>query len=103
MDFEGTDFKALAYEFMPCRNLDEWLHTNKFGEYQIRNLCLVQRLNVAIDVACALEYLHHHGQNPIIHCDLKASNVFLDDEMTAHVRDFGLSMLRARGNNQRGT
>ena len=48
-------------------------------------------MSIALDVAEALDYLHHHGQVPIVHCDLKPSNVLLDNEMVAHVGDFGLS------------
>ncbi|KAJ7950156.1 putative Receptor-kinase [Quillaja saponaria] len=55
-------------------------------------LRFIQRLNVAIDVAFALEYLHHHCQPPIVHCDIKPSNVLLDKDMVAHVGDFGLAM-----------
>ena len=50
-------------------------------------------MNIAIDVANALDYLHHHCQTPIIHCDLKPSNILLDDEMVGHVGDFGLAIL----------
>ena len=50
-------------------------------------------MNIAIDVANALNYLHHHCQTPIIHCDLKPSNILLDDEMMGHVGDFGLARL----------
>ena len=75
-------------------NLDEWLHpisrTNEVPEKQ-KNLNLLQRLNIAIDIANALEYLHHHWNKPIVHCDLKPSNVLLDDEMIGHVSDFGLA------------
>ncbi|PRQ57061.1 putative protein kinase RLK-Pelle-LRR-XII-1 family [Rosa chinensis] len=48
-----------------------------------------QRLNIAIDVSMALDYLHNHCETSIVHCDLKPSNV-LDDDMVGHVGDFGL-------------
>ncbi|XP_057998009.1 putative receptor-like protein kinase At3g47110 [Hevea brasiliensis] len=56
-----------------------------------RTLNLLQRLHIAIDVASALNYLHDHCEVPIIHCDLKPSNILLDSGMTAHVGDFGLA------------
>ena len=55
------------------------------------NLSLLNRLNIAIDVANALDYLHNHCQTPIVHCDLKPSYVLLDDEWIGHVGDFGLA------------
>ncbi|KAL6128712.1 hypothetical protein ACLB2K_072067 [Fragaria x ananassa] len=54
-------------------------------------LSLKKRLDIAIDVASALEYLHNHCETPIVHCDLKPSNVLLDNDLTGHVSDFGLS------------
>ena len=96
IDYQGRDFIALVYEFMENGNLDEWLHptpkTNETLE-RPRNLSLLQRLNIAIDVANALDYLHHHCQTQIVHCDLKPSNVLLGDEMIGHVGDFGLARL----------
>ncbi|XP_056159289.1 probable LRR receptor-like serine/threonine-protein kinase At3g47570 [Syzygium oleosum] len=90
-DFNGNDFKALVYEFMSNGSLDEWLHPIALQYTTRSKLSLLERVNIAIDVACALEYLHHHCETPIVHCDLKPSNVLLDDEMTGHVGDFGLA------------
>ncbi|XVF82952.1 hypothetical protein PTKIN_Ptkin16aG0093300 [Pterospermum kingtungense] len=58
---------------------------------QNKILNFFQRLNMAIDIGCALEYLHHHCETPIVHCDLKPSNILLNDEMVGHVGDFGLA------------
>ncbi|XP_062162111.1 probable LRR receptor-like serine/threonine-protein kinase At3g47570 [Alnus glutinosa] len=94
VDYQGNDFKALVYEFMVNGSLADWLHptaTEDEAHQEQRNLNLYQRLNIAIDVASALEYLHYHCQTPILHCDLKPSNVLLDDEMIGHVGDFGLA------------
>ncbi|GMY12462.1 receptor kinase-like protein Xa21 [Fagus crenata] len=94
VDFHGNDFKALVYEFMPNGSLESWLHMNletDNGHVEIRNLSLLQRTNIAIDVACALDYLHHNCPTPVVHCDLKPSNILFDCDMTAHVGDFGLA------------
>ncbi|XP_024164062.1 putative receptor-like protein kinase At3g47110 [Rosa chinensis] len=88
-DYNGNDFKALVFENMSNGSLEEWLHK----ENQSRSLNLLQRLNIAVDVASALCYLHDHCEPQIIHCDIKPSNVLLDDEMVARVGDFGLARL----------
>ncbi|XP_052181025.1 putative receptor-like protein kinase At3g47110 [Diospyros lotus] len=97
VDFHGNDFKAIVYEFMPRGSLERWLHpdpkTENCQDNHVVGLTLLQRINVAIHVASALEYLHHHCHTPIIHCDLKPSNILLDADMVAHVGDFGLARL----------
>ncbi|KAL3737991.1 hypothetical protein ACJRO7_019512 [Eucalyptus globulus] len=92
IDSHRNEFKALVYEFMVNGNLNIWLHTND-EHMQFKPLSFLQRLNIAIDVASALDYLHHQCPTPIIHCDLKPSNILLDDDFTAHISDFGLSRL----------
>ncbi|CAL9008181.1 unnamed protein product, partial [Prunus brigantina] len=89
VDYNGNEFKALVFEYMSNESLEEWLHR----ENQSWSLNLHQRLNIAVDVASALYYLHDHCEPPIIHCDLKPSNVLLDNDVIAHVGDFGLARL----------
>ncbi|KAG2707192.1 hypothetical protein I3843_05G125100 [Carya illinoinensis] len=93
VDYSGNEFKAIIYEYMPNGSLEKWLHPDIDNGNLSRNLNLLQRLNAAIDVASALHYLHDHCETPIVHCDLKPSNVLLDDDMIAHVSDFGLARL----------
>ncbi|TKY65863.1 LRR receptor serine/threonine-protein kinase [Spatholobus suberectus] len=91
VDHQGNDFKALVFEFMPNGSLEDWLHPIDNLHKRTKTLTFIQRLNIAIDIACALEYLHHFCQAPIVHCDIKPSNVLLDNDMVAHVGDFGLA------------
>ncbi|CAN0907861.1 Probable LRR receptor-like serine/threonine-protein kinase At3g47570 [Linum grandiflorum] len=59
LDHKGNDFKALVFEFMSNGSLEDWLHS---------------RLNIMVDVASALHYLHDLCETPVVHCDLKPSN-----------------------------
>ncbi|XP_043705123.1 putative receptor-like protein kinase At3g47110 [Telopea speciosissima] len=103
IDFDGNEFKALVFEFMPNGSLEEWIYPKEDGNKNpllSRNLSLTQRLNIALDVANALSYLHHQCQTVVVHCDLKPSNVLLDNDMNAHVSDFGLARLLSNSENQ---
>ncbi|KAL8048689.1 hypothetical protein ABFS82_07G082800 [Erythranthe guttata] len=95
IDFQGNDFKAIVYEFKSNGSLDNWLYYNgeQESDPQLRNLDLIERLNIAFDVAQALEYLHCGTESTIVHGDLKPSNVLLDQDMVACVGDFGLAKI----------
>ncbi|CAL5379916.1 unnamed protein product [Camellia sinensis] len=101
VDFNGDEFKALVYEFMANGNLGKWLHQVGVEDHgqaeEPKNLKLIQRLDISTDVASALEYLHCSCESTIIHGDLKPSNVLLDDKMTAHIGDFGLTKIMSIG------
>ncbi|EOY27966.1 Leucine-rich repeat protein kinase family protein [Theobroma cacao] len=93
----NVDFKALIFEFMPNGSLEKWLY---FSNYFLN---LLQRIDIMIDVASALEYLHFGCSVPVIHCDLKPSNILLDKDMVAHVGDFGLAKLMGEEDSMRQT
>uniref|UniRef100_A0A0D3B238 non-specific serine/threonine protein kinase n=1 Tax=Brassica oleracea var. oleracea TaxID=109376 RepID=A0A0D3B238_BRAOL len=79
--FLGSDHKLVAVKPEDLESVND--HS--------RILTPPDKLNIAIDVASALEYLHVECHDPVAHCDLKPSNVLLDDDLTAHVGDFGLA------------
>ncbi|PRQ29481.1 putative protein kinase RLK-Pelle-LRR-XII-1 family [Rosa chinensis] len=82
-----VDFKALVLDYMPNGSPENLLHSQNIP------LNVLQRLNIMIDVASALEYVHHGYSIHVVHCDLKSSNILLDDDMGAHVADFGIAKL----------
>ncbi|KAF7109836.1 hypothetical protein CFC21_110035 [Triticum aestivum] len=91
VDSTGADFKALVFRYMPNGNLEMWLHPEDLEHGERHILTLSQRINIGLDVAFALDYLHNQCASPLIHCDIKSSNILLDLDMVAHVTDFGLA------------
>lgn len=92
VDNAGNVFKALVYELMPNGNLDTWIH-HRDDEAAPKRLNLTQRIGIVVNVADALDYLHHDCGRPTVHCDLKPSNILLDDDMNALLGDFGIARL----------
>lgn len=80
----------LVYEFMQNRSLQDALFGKKCAELAEWR----RRFEIAADVARGLEYLHHCCDPPVIHGDIKPSNVLLDSEFRAKIGDFGLARLK---------
>ncbi|KAH7307092.1 hypothetical protein KP509_22G045200 [Ceratopteris richardii] len=77
---------VLVYEYMVNGSLSDSLHGNG------KTLSLWRdRLQIAVDIARGLEYLHEHCSPPIIHRDVKSNNILLDQNMVGKISDFGIS------------
>lgn len=83
------DFKALVLPYMANGSLESRLYSFPGSS----DLSIIQRVNICSDIAEGMAYLHHHSPVRIIHCDLKPSNVLLNDDMTALVSNFGIARL----------
>ncbi|KAI4983014.1 hypothetical protein ZWY2020_023506 [Hordeum vulgare] len=98
-DSNQDDFKAIVFEFMPNGSLDRWLHMDVHVSNQLQGLTMMQRLNIAIIsirfIKHRIDYnfQHNNCEPPIIHCDLKPNNILLNEDLVAHVGDFGLAKI----------
>nr|CAD1843683.1 unnamed protein product [Ananas comosus var. bracteatus] len=82
-----VEVPMLVYEFIPKGNLFQLLH----GKHPRVRVTFETRLQIAAESAEALAYLHSSASPPIIHGDVKSSNILLDDRHMAKVADFGAS------------
>ncbi|XP_028202262.1 LRR receptor-like serine/threonine-protein kinase IOS1 isoform X3 [Glycine soja] len=91
---EGTN-KGLIYEYMANGNLNEHLsELDSAGKHsKTKFLTWEDRLRIAVDAALGLEYLHNGCKPPIIHRDIKSTNILLNEHFHAKLSDFGLSKI----------
>ncbi|CAI9753516.1 unnamed protein product [Fraxinus pennsylvanica] len=90
--FSSLDCSLLVYEYMPNGNLWDAIHKGKIVlDWPIRH-------QIALGIGQGLAYLHHDLMRPIIHRDIKSTNILLDINYQAKVADFGIAkVLQARG------
>ncbi|GFP94808.1 putative leucine-rich repeat receptor-like serine/threonine-protein kinase at2g24130 [Phtheirospermum japonicum] len=84
------DFKAIVLPLMTNGSLENHLYPSQ--ELKDR-LDLIQLVRICSDVAEGMAYLHHYAPVQVVHCDLKPSNILLDNNMSAFVTDFGIAKL----------
>ncbi|GJS60803.1 kinase-like domain, phloem protein 2-like protein [Tanacetum coccineum] len=88
--YEGNGAMILVYEHASKGSLESYLGSSD----KMANLNWLQRLNICLDIAHGLSYIHnntYHGKQKMIHRDIKSDNILLVDNWKAKIADFGLS------------
>ncbi|XP_073111398.1 wall-associated receptor kinase 2-like isoform X3 [Elaeis guineensis] len=94
-----VEVPMLVYEFVSNGTLFQLIHDRK----RTSHISLDTRLEIALQSAEALAYLHSSASPPILHGDVKSSNILLDDNYHAKVSDFGASMFVPKDETQFAT
>lgn len=78
----------LVYDYAVNGPLSDWIYNNSGNQ---KFLTWTQRIQIALDVATGLNYLHCYASPPYVHKDIKSSNVLLDSDYRAKIVNFNLS------------
>ncbi|XP_054869203.1 interleukin-1 receptor-associated kinase 1 isoform X2 [Amphiprion ocellaris] len=103
---EGGGSMCLIYSYMENGSLEDRLH-NVTNTPQLTYECVFlswsQRMNIVHGASAALQFLHFppRGQTPLIHGDVKSSNILLDRHLAAKLSDFGLAQFASRSSSGR--
>lgn len=94
--------KLLVYEYSENHSLDQWLHRKSRASSTSSSVLHVvldwpKRLQIAVGAAQGLYYMHHGCSPPIVHRDVKSSNILVDSEFNTKIADFGLAKMLNQG------
>uniref|UniRef100_A0A453FFG0 Protein kinase domain-containing protein n=1 Tax=Aegilops tauschii subsp. strangulata TaxID=200361 RepID=A0A453FFG0_AEGTS len=92
----SKDELFLVYEYSQKGSLKNHLHDPQSKGYT--PLSWIYRVQIALDAARGLEYIHEHTKDHYVHRDIKSSNILLDGSFRAKISDFGLAKLGVRSN-----
>ncbi|KQK09614.2 hypothetical protein BRADI_2g49400v3 [Brachypodium distachyon] len=92
----SKDELFLVYEYSQKGSLKNHLHDPQSKGYT--SLSWIYRVQIALDAARGLEYIHEHTKDHYVHRDIKSSNILLDGSFRAKISDFGLAKLAVRSN-----
>ncbi|EEF28739.1 Nodulation receptor kinase precursor, putative [Ricinus communis] len=91
--YEDENYWLLVYEFMKLGTLYQQLHDKNINE---KNNSVINswkmRIKIALDAARGIEYLHNYAVPPVIHRQIKSSNILIDANWTARVAEFAFSL-----------
>ncbi|CAL4954643.1 unnamed protein product [Urochloa decumbens] len=92
----SKDELFLVYEYSQNGSLKNHLHDPESKGYS--SLSWIFRVQIALDAARGLEYIHEHTKDHYVHRDIKSSNILLDGSFRAKISDFGLAKLVVKSN-----
>ena len=96
LEGEQQEESFLVFEYAKNGSLKDWLHGGLAIKNQFIASCYCfltwsQRLRICLDVASALQYMHHVMNPSYVHRNVKSRNIFLDEEFGAKIRNFGMA------------
>ncbi|XP_035842194.1 LEAF RUST 10 DISEASE-RESISTANCE LOCUS RECEPTOR-LIKE PROTEIN KINASE-like 2.1 [Helianthus annuus] len=87
--------RALVYEYMPNGSLEKYIYSHVHAGTN-EHIGVEKMYEIALGVACGLDYLHRGCNTRILHFDIKPHNILLDEDFCPKIADFGLAKLYSR-------